>query len=202
MYYTVYKTINLVNEHYYIGVHKTTNPNDFYLGSGERVKNAVKKYGKQNFKKEILKICETYEEAFLHEKDLVTQEMIESESCYNINEGGYGAGIQVANRLGLNNKGKDAEFFKQMSMKGKAALKEKRKDPEYDAWFRSRRHSSLGSKHSEESKAKISIAMKGKLVGASNPSFGKMWITNGTESSRIDKDENIPEGWRKGRKIH
>ncbi len=32
-YYTVYKTINLVNGKTYIGIHQTDNPNDDYLGS-------------------------------------------------------------------------------------------------------------------------------------------------------------------------
>lgn len=45
--YTVYKTTNIINGKYYIGVHKTTNPNDSYLGSGKAIKEAIKKYGKK-----------------------------------------------------------------------------------------------------------------------------------------------------------
>lgn len=37
--------------------------------------------------------------------------------------------------------------------------------------------------------------------GSKNPMFGKMWITNGTDSHRINKNDSIPEGYRKGRVI-
>lgn len=41
MFYTVYKTINIHNQKFYIGVHKTIDPNDDYLGSGKLIKFAL-----------------------------------------------------------------------------------------------------------------------------------------------------------------
>ncbi len=41
MKYVVYKTTNLVNSKYYIGVHRTNDPNDDYLGSGNLIKRAI-----------------------------------------------------------------------------------------------------------------------------------------------------------------
>ena len=35
--------------------------------------------------------------------------------------------------------------------------------------------------------------------GPKNPMFGKMWVTNGIDSHRINKNDSIPEGYRKGR---
>lgn len=68
--YTVYKITNKLNEKYYIGVHKTDNPYDNYMGSGKAIKNAIEKYGVENFTKEILLVTQTKEEAYSLEKDL------------------------------------------------------------------------------------------------------------------------------------
>jgi len=51
----IYKTTNLVNGKQYIGRDSRNNPN--YLGSGSALKNAILKYGKHNFKKEIIEEC-------------------------------------------------------------------------------------------------------------------------------------------------
>jgi len=53
-FYFVYITTNLVNRKRYVGEHTTININDTYLGSGTYFINAVNKYGRENFKREIL----------------------------------------------------------------------------------------------------------------------------------------------------
>jgi hypothetical protein len=47
-YHIIYKTTNTSTDKYYIGKHSTDNINDDYLGSGVALKNAIKKYGKEN----------------------------------------------------------------------------------------------------------------------------------------------------------
>ncbi|AHJ86989.1 putative Seg-like homing DNA endonuclease [Salmonella phage STP4-a] len=94
--YTVYKVTNLVNNKIYIGVHKTNNPYDSYMGSGKFIMKAHRKYGLHNFKKEILYVYDTkndYEDmvlAFKKEEELVTEDFIKLSTNYNAVIGGIG----------------------------------------------------------------------------------------------------------------
>lgn len=88
IYYTVYRTTNLINNKEYIGVHKTKNPNDSYLGSGHIMKKAIKQYGKDNFKKEVLFIFETEQEMVNKESELVNEEYVNRLDTYNLVSGG------------------------------------------------------------------------------------------------------------------
>jgi len=90
MYYYVYKTTNIVNGKYYIGKHQTNNLNDGYLGSGATFKIALKKYGKENFKKEILFIFDNEKDIKQKEKELVTEELVFNKNSYNAGIGGGG----------------------------------------------------------------------------------------------------------------
>lgn len=88
----VYKTINKVNNRFYIGAHSGT-INDWYLGSGKALMNAVEKYGRDNFKKEILYIFDNHEDMYLKEREIVNHEFIKDRSNYNIRLGGSGGGF-------------------------------------------------------------------------------------------------------------
>ena len=41
----IYKTTNLINGKYYIGMHSTDNLEDVYIGSGKRLWFSIKNYG-------------------------------------------------------------------------------------------------------------------------------------------------------------
>lgn len=86
--YTVYKITNIINQKIYVGVHKTDNINDSYMGSGVAIKNAIKIYGKENFVKDIILITENKIEAFAKEKELTLD--FYSRNNYNMKIGGVG----------------------------------------------------------------------------------------------------------------
>ena len=52
----IYKTINTKNGKIYVGKDKTNNPS--YLGSGVILEQAIQKYGRESFQKEILEECD------------------------------------------------------------------------------------------------------------------------------------------------
>ena len=90
MKYTIYKTTNIINNKVYIGKHITKNPNDAYLGSGVAIKNAIKTYGKHNFKKEVLFIFDSEKEMDDKERELVNESFISTDNTYNMGIGGEG----------------------------------------------------------------------------------------------------------------
>lgn len=56
----IYETVNAINGKKYIGKDSKNNPK--YLGSGKYLKLAIKKYGKENFNKNILQYCNSLDE--------------------------------------------------------------------------------------------------------------------------------------------
>lgn len=89
-YHLIYKTTNLVNNKIYIGAHSTNDIDDGYLGSGKMLHSAIKKYGTENFKREVLYMFDSPEEMFEKEKEIVTEEFVSNLDVYNIVTGGFG----------------------------------------------------------------------------------------------------------------
>jgi len=110
MKYIVYKTTNLINNKFYYGVHLEKRKSDGYIGCGicsngtainlqnKNVKspliNAVVKYGYKNFKKEIIAEFEDKSEAYIFEKNILTEDLLNDKMCYNIKPGGTGGIIK------------------------------------------------------------------------------------------------------------
>lgn len=108
--YIVYKTINLITNQIYIGVHKQPIECpltfDGYLGSGDwknfiskdkcvllhpdkiSLREAIKTYGYNNFKRETLYYTDNAPDAYAYEATLVTNDFIKSSDNYNLTPGG------------------------------------------------------------------------------------------------------------------
>lgn len=85
----IYKTINLINGKIYVGRDKKNNPK--YIGSGVLLWKAIKKYGIENFCKEILDYATSIDE--LNEKEIFWIKELNSQNPkigYNIQKGGQG----------------------------------------------------------------------------------------------------------------
>lgn len=93
MKYFVYKTINTINNKSYIGIHQTENEDDGYLGSGVALKRAVKKYGEENFIREIISYHKSFDELLEVESRIVDEKWVKDRDNYNMKTGGQSAGI-------------------------------------------------------------------------------------------------------------
>lgn len=94
----IYITTNLVNYHQYIGQHRY-NTEGGYIGSGVLLKQSIEKYGKQNFRNEIIDVAQNQLE--LDEKEIFWigfLKAVEGNSWYNLAEGGF-KGVSLPGEL-------------------------------------------------------------------------------------------------------
>ena len=87
----IYKTTNLVNGKVYIG-QKRGGFNLSYFGSGLIIKRAIKKEGKEAFKREFIVYAFNKEQLDFLEKKFIKnyRELLGKENLYNITDGGGG----------------------------------------------------------------------------------------------------------------
>jgi group I intron endonuclease len=121
----VYLTLNKLKPlEVYIGVHCTVDADkDDYLGSGLRIKNSIKKYGKDNFVKIVLETFETKDQAYLKEDYWIELYRSFGFTLLNLNKGGKG-GFDYIN----NNQLQKTEKFKNIQSNIGKSLWENKKD--------------------------------------------------------------------------
>jgi group I intron endonuclease len=169
----VYLTTNLINNKQYVGSHKGEEK-DNYFGSGDIIIKSQKKYGKENFKKEILEITETREEAFLlEEKYIRLLQTHASQGGYNISwTGGMGSWggshsneskekISKASKLTWD-KLKSSELIKLKDRNNKISNKLKGRIKS-DEWIE---------------KWKKNVNVNGTFIGKKNPMYGKTQLAS------------------------
>jgi group I intron endonuclease len=206
-YHFIYKTTNLLNGKYYIGMHSTSNLKDGYLGSGTQLRRSVRKYGQENFNLVILEWCNNREELIIRETQLIDNELLKDTMCMNIMKGGSGIDSDRAKILNLRSqisqkwlRENDEEWvnkrIKGLKETGSKIFKKLWKEGKLKnrAWVK-------GVPHSDETKKKISETNSIKQKGENNSQYGTQWITNGIDNKKIGKDEKIPKGWERGRKL-
>jgi len=129
-YHYLYKIINLINNKIYIGVHSTNKLDDEYFGSGVTLCRAVKKYGKENFKKEILEWFDWRIEAINREEQIVNMHFVKRLDTYNMTIGGQGGPINLGKHWSkeTKNKNRNSHIGKLASEETKLKMSENHKN--------------------------------------------------------------------------
>ena len=112
----IYITTNMINGKKYIGQRRYYKGWEKYLGSGVNITRAIKKYGVENFKKDIIYIADSQKE--LNEKEMFyidKYNALEDNNFYNIAKGGYSNPLEgktddeiksIHNKIAISLKGK------------------------------------------------------------------------------------------------
>lgn len=215
--YFIYITTNLINGKKYIGKHLGYVDDD-YLGSGTVLLYAIKKYGKENFYREIIDFSETEDENCEKEKYYIAlYDACDNPMFYNIHEGGSGGnttkGYTLEQKLALSKKfslrwsGKNnPRYGKHLSEETKQKLSYTAKNIRDNSIYRTEEYRKemskitsgtgngmYGKKHSSESKRKMSEHSKGKTAGRKNGMYGKKGdrAINGIKIAACDEYWNI-----------
>lgn len=171
----IYQTTCLINNKKYIGKDSHNDPN--YVGSGELLKEDIKKYGKENFKKEILEYCDTDDELTLRESYWIKcYNAVKSDEYYNL--------VDFSTGWNLDKLGKEKYNFIKEKMSKSAQGKSKPKPEGFGK----------GRVQSELTKEKISIKNKGRI---SNKKGKYISEEIKQKISQSNKGRKKPEGFGK-----
>lgn len=215
MYGYIYKTINLINNKMYIGKHRATvfEPNR-YIGSGPILMKAIKKYGKENFKCELIEWCETKQQLDEREQYWIAYFNCQQDSSYyNIAKGGEGGvGRDINNPNSYWN-----DPLKRQAAIEKSKISLKKYFSEHPEAHAGANNPNYGKKASEETRLKLSKKFK-ESEGVKNSkrftgghhsqetkeklsAWGKRkrWINNGKISTYLLDNEPLPVGFTFGK---
>lgn len=209
----IYLTTNLINNKKYIGKHYGE-LNDDYLGSGNLIKLAINKYGKHNFKKEILFISNNEQENSEKEKEFIKVfNAVKDKNFYNIHEGGKGGNTTAgwtekqkkiySQKMSKKNSGSgNPRYGVHLTEETKNKIRNNRntdymKTQEYrdkmSIAVSGEKNGMYGKKHTEQSKKLMSEHSKGKTAGEKNGMYGKKGdkALNGKKVHMYDESWNL-----------
>ena len=200
----IYEMKNKLNGKTYIGQHTVrtgrTITSDTYWGSGKILKEAIAKYGIENFEKSIIISGEfTKEEINCLELSEISKQRSLGKAEYNISDGGespftntefakFAASKADPKKISESLK----KFRSKETLEDRKILGDKIKAGLLRVNFNHHTKGTTGFRFSDEQKRKLSESKIGKLNG----SFGTHWYTNGKENI---KSKICPEGFWAGR---
>ena len=144
-------------------------PDDHYFGSGKRLKVEIKKYGKENFKKEILEVLPTRNDLTQREAEIINEELLSNPLCLNLKNGGDGGGRfwnKEHHRKASSNGGKVAGPKNLKLGKEKALSRESRQKGYATQMLTDHPLTMGGKKHSAETRKQMSQSHSGKITAS------------------------------------
>lgn len=150
----IYMTTNMINGTRYIGQHSATEFDKHYYGSGVLIKEALKEYGFDNFKCEIIEWCDTFEELNEREKYWIRYYNADlDDNFYNIAMGGSNSRFCL--------RGKNHPWYNKKHSEKSLEKMSRSKQGDLNPMY--------GKHHSDETKNKIRNAE----LGERNHMYGK-----------------------------
>lgn len=193
----IYKITNNINNKIYVGSDKNNNPN--YLGSGKLIKLAIKKHGKENFKKEILEVCKTLSDLKQKEKYWIKHLKANKRNIgYNISDGYFG-GDTFTNSPN-----------KEITRRKLSILSKGKNNPMYKKSIYDLRRETLSEEEVElkikNHKLKLSLALKGKsrknLTTIRNEKYNKKEVLRRQKQLSEKRSENAKKANGRSIKIY
>ena len=184
--YFIYETTNLINGKKYRGYHQTENLQDKYIGSGKIIKQAISKYGRENFNFTILEFCSSKEIMIERERFYVDEKWKNDPTTYNLIVGGCGHG-----KIGTVNS-------EETRNKISATLKRRYAAKEIKVW-----NEGIENAHSTETRKKMSDARTGTIMSDETKEklreVRKLQAPLSSEA-RKQLSESLKLAWKEGRK--
>ena len=194
----VYKITNKLTGKIYIGKRQRCIFDQNYWGSGTYITRAIKKYGKENFDREVIEWCSSID--LLVEREIYWIDKLDSRNPdigYNLAKGGIGSSgstwsEESREKLRKYRGPASPHWGKHLSEEHKQHLSEAHKGKKLSEEHKQKiSESNKGKTFSEETREKISQKLKGvpKGVGEKNPNYGKRM----TAEQRTEHSQKIKE---------
>jgi len=219
MYYILYETKNKINNKIYVGIHKTKELNKFdgYYGSGLLLNRSIEHSGNEKFTRRTLAVLNTWEDARELERKYVDEDFVKRKDTYNLSIGGTG-GFTLCGFDKMTAK-RQKEIQENRKRGTEAATKKRNQRIKNDEEFAKKTRNNMrkirtqpdnrGKTYYHKGEHVIFVLpntqpegyVLGTILGYHNKNLGKISITDGKSNRFIDKDEILPEGWRRGKYI-
>lgn len=204
----IYHTFCVASGKHYVGQHRGTfNPS--YRGSGQIIKQAIRKHGDDAFVVMLKRFCKTKAELDFHERKCISdfRKRLGRKNMYNIADGGGGAegykhsaetlemmrrsragyrhSAETIAKLGAKARNRSADHQQKLTQASRNRS---------DAWRQKLRIASTGKHHSDETRARMRLAHK------SRPAISEETKARRSKALQMRSPECYAKTWETRRK--